>query len=55
MFLDHLVTEISTRVIKNEGRFTAENLIPSNLQTDEQKANAVFEVLAMILETDKCS
>lgn len=47
MFLDHLVTEISTRVIKNEGRFTAENLIPSKLQTlDEQKANAIFDVFS---------
>jgi hypothetical protein len=45
MFLDHLVGEISTRVIK--GRFTAENLIPSKLRTiDEQKANAISDVFS---------
>lgn len=47
MFFNHLVTEISTRVIKNEGRFTAENLIPSKLQTlDELNANAIFDVFS---------
>ena len=46
VFLDHLVTEITSCVIKNEGRFYAGYLIPSKLQalTDQlQTTNAIFE------------
>ncbi|VDI61579.1 Hypothetical predicted protein [Mytilus galloprovincialis] len=44
VFLDHLVTEITSRVIKNEGRFSAEYLIPSKLQAlTDQTTNSIFE------------
>ena len=42
VFLDHLVTEISSRVIKNEARFSGACLVPNKLHTD-QTTDSIFD------------
>ena len=44
VFLDHLVTEISSRVIKNEARFSGACLVPNKLHTlTDQTTNSIFD------------
>ena len=44
VFLDHLVTEISSRVIKNEARFSGASLVPNKLHTlTDQTTNSIFD------------
>ena len=42
VFLDHLVTEISSRVIKKEARFSGACLVPNKLHTD-QTTDSIFD------------
>ncbi|XP_060063626.1 zinc finger MYM-type protein 1-like [Ylistrum balloti] len=55
VFLDHLITELETRLLDSEGRFKAETLFPRNLQqlTDDI-VNAVFDAFEVDL-SDKAS
>ena len=44
VFLDHLVTEISSRVIKKEARFSGACLVPNKLHTlTDQTTNSIFD------------
>jgi hypothetical protein len=44
VFLDHLVTEIASRVINNEARFSGPCLVPNKLHTlTDQTTNSIFD------------
>ena len=44
VFLDHLATEISSHVIKNEARFSGPCLVPNKLHTlTDQTTNSIFD------------
>jgi hypothetical protein len=47
VFLDHLVTEISSRVIKKEARFSGACLVPNKLHTLTQPTSVAFSKRAV--------
>ncbi|KAH3877089.1 uncharacterized protein LOC127870872 [Dreissena polymorpha] len=55
-FLDHLVQEISDRILKNADRFAAQTLIPSRVQSVKEKdkdISAVCECYAADLQCER--